>query len=69
LAVVVVDDAADLGAGRDWLEPDPGPPEGCVGVAELRRLGASGPEIAELVGDAEVAPPIVGVVKVPTFTG
>jgi hypothetical protein len=23
LAVVAVDDAGDLGAGRDWLEPDP----------------------------------------------
>jgi hypothetical protein len=68
LSVVVIDDAADLGAGRDWLEPDPGPPEGCVGVAELRCLDACGPEVAVGVCDADIALSVVGVIEVPTFT-
>jgi hypothetical protein len=68
LVVVAVDDAGDLGARRDWLEPDSRPAKGSVGVAELGRLDACGSEIAVRVGNTDVPLPVVGVIEVPTFT-
>jgi hypothetical protein len=68
LAVVVVNDAADPGAGRDWLEPHPRPAELSSGAALLVALDARGSEVAVGVGDADVALSVVGVVEVPGFT-